>query len=63
VRVECQLLGKAAKYSLEIKPAAGKELDALDNALFGRIDRKSHIGFGEGHGVQPCRQGLHNIGL
>jgi mRNA interferase RelE/StbE len=29
-----------AKYSLEIKPAAGKELDALDNALFARIDRK-----------------------
>jgi len=22
-----------AKYSLEIKPAAGKELDALDNAI------------------------------
>jgi hypothetical protein len=29
-----------AKYSLEIKPAAAKELDALDNALFARIDRK-----------------------
>ena len=29
-----------AKYSLEIKPAAGKELDRLDNALFARIDRK-----------------------
>ncbi|MGO8787945.1 MAG: type II toxin-antitoxin system RelE family toxin [Terriglobia bacterium] len=29
-----------AKYSLEIKPSAGKELDALDNALFARIDRK-----------------------
>ena len=29
-----------AKYSLEIKPAAGKELDALDHALFARIDRK-----------------------
>lgn len=29
-----------AKYSLQIKPAAGKELDALDNALFTRIDRK-----------------------
>ena len=29
-----------AKYSLEIKPAAGKELDALDNVLFARIDRK-----------------------
>jgi mRNA interferase RelE/StbE len=28
------------KYSLEIKPSAGKELDALDNALFARIDRK-----------------------
>jgi hypothetical protein len=30
-----------AKYSIEIKPAAGKELDALDNALFARIDRKT----------------------
>ena len=29
-----------AKYSLEIKPSAGKELDALDHALFSRIDRK-----------------------
>jgi mRNA interferase RelE/StbE len=29
-----------AKYTLEIKPGAGKELDALDNALFTRIDRK-----------------------
>jgi len=29
-----------AKYALEIKPSAGKELDALDNALFSRIDRK-----------------------
>lgn len=29
-----------AKYALEIKPSAGKEMDALDNALFRRIDRK-----------------------
>jgi len=29
-----------AKYSLEIKPSAAKELDALDNVLFARIDRK-----------------------
>ncbi len=29
-----------AKYALEIKPSAGKEMDALDNALFHRIDRK-----------------------
>ena len=29
-----------ARYSLEIKPSAGKELDALDDALFSRIDRK-----------------------
>jgi mRNA interferase RelE/StbE len=28
------------KYSLEIKPSAGTELDALDTALFARIDRK-----------------------
>jgi mRNA interferase RelE/StbE len=28
------------KYTLEIKPSAGKELDALDDALFARIDRK-----------------------
>ncbi len=28
------------KYSLEIKPSAQKELDALDDALFIRIDRK-----------------------
>jgi hypothetical protein len=29
-----------AKYSVEIKPSAGKELDALNNILFVRIDRK-----------------------
>ena len=29
-----------AKYSLEIKSSAQKELDALDDALFSRIDRK-----------------------
>ena len=29
-----------AKYSLEIKPSAAKELDALDDVLFARIDRK-----------------------
>jgi mRNA interferase RelE/StbE len=29
-----------AKFTLEIKPSAGKELDALDDALFARIDRK-----------------------
>ncbi|MGA3323777.1 MAG: type II toxin-antitoxin system RelE/ParE family toxin [Terriglobia bacterium] len=29
-----------AKYTLEIMPSAGKELDALDDALFARIDRK-----------------------
>jgi mRNA interferase RelE/StbE len=29
-----------AKYTLHIKPSAGKELDALDDALFARIDRK-----------------------
>jgi mRNA interferase RelE/StbE len=29
-----------AKYALEIKPSAGKEMDAPDNALFHRIDRK-----------------------
>jgi hypothetical protein len=28
------------KYSLEIKSFAGKELDALSDALFARIDRK-----------------------
>jgi mRNA interferase RelE/StbE len=28
------------KYFLEIKQSAQKELDALDDALFGRIDRK-----------------------
>ncbi len=28
------------RYSLEIKPSAGKELDALNDALFDRIDRK-----------------------
>ncbi len=33
-------MARVAKYSLEIKPAAGKELDVLDNALFARIDRK-----------------------
>ena len=29
-----------AKYSLEIKHSAQKELDALDDAVFARIDRK-----------------------
>ena len=29
-----------AKYSLEIKQSAQKELDALDAAIFKRIDRK-----------------------
>ncbi len=29
-----------AKYSLEIKQSAQKELDALDEVLFTRIDRK-----------------------
>ena len=29
-----------AKYYLEIKQSAQKELDALDGALFTRIDRK-----------------------
>jgi mRNA interferase RelE/StbE len=29
-----------AKYALQIKQAAQRELDALDDALFGRIDRK-----------------------
>ena len=28
------------KYSLEIKQSAQKELDALDDALFGRIDKR-----------------------
>ena len=28
------------KYSLEIKPSAQKELDALDDTVFKRIDRK-----------------------
>jgi len=28
------------KYSLEIKQSAQKELDALDDAVFARIDRK-----------------------
>ena len=29
-----------AKYSLEVKQSAQKELDALDDRLFARIDRK-----------------------
>ncbi len=29
-----------AKYSLEIKQSAQKELDALDNSVFVRVDRK-----------------------
>ena len=29
-----------ARYSLEIKHAAQKELDALDDALFSRVDEK-----------------------
>ncbi len=32
-----------AKFTLEIKPSAAKELDALDDALFARIDRKIMI--------------------
>jgi mRNA interferase RelE/StbE len=29
-----------ARYDLEIKKSAQKELDALDDALFNRVDRK-----------------------
>jgi len=29
-----------ANYSLEVKPSAQKELDALDDTAFARIDRK-----------------------
>ncbi|MFY9270571.1 MAG: type II toxin-antitoxin system RelE/ParE family toxin [Candidatus Manganitrophaceae bacterium] len=29
-----------ARYALDIKPSAQKELDALNDALFARIDRK-----------------------
>jgi hypothetical protein len=29
-----------ANYSPDLKPSAQSELDALDNALFARIDRK-----------------------
>jgi mRNA interferase RelE/StbE len=29
-----------AKYFLEIKPSAGRELDALDDALFARLDAR-----------------------
>jgi mRNA interferase RelE/StbE len=29
-----------AKYSLEIKQSAQKELDSLDDAVFARVDRK-----------------------
>jgi hypothetical protein len=29
-----------ARYSLEVKQSAQKELDALDEALFVRLDRK-----------------------
>jgi len=29
-----------AKYTLEVKATAQKELDALDNSLFTRIDRR-----------------------
>jgi mRNA interferase RelE/StbE len=29
-----------ASYALDIKPSAQKELDALNDTLFGRIDRK-----------------------
>jgi mRNA interferase RelE/StbE len=29
-----------ANFTIEIKPSAGKELDALDDALFARVDRK-----------------------
>jgi len=31
---------RVARYSLEIKSSAQKEMDALDDALFARIDRK-----------------------
>jgi hypothetical protein len=39
-----------AKYSLEIKPSAAKELDVLDNALFTRIDRES-LALAENHAL------------
>jgi hypothetical protein len=32
--------GRVSKYFLEIKQSAPKELDALDDTLFTRIDRK-----------------------
>jgi mRNA interferase RelE/StbE len=44
-----------AKYSLEIKPSAAKELDALDNALFTRIDRKIH-GLAENSRPPGCKK-------
>ena len=34
------MFARVVKYSLDIKQSAQKELDALDDALFARIDRK-----------------------
>ena len=44
-----------AKYSLEIKPSAAKELDALDDALFARIDRKI-LALGENPRPSGCKK-------
>ncbi len=39
-RVASSVLVRVARFSVEIKASAQKELDALDRALFARIDRK-----------------------
>ncbi len=44
-----------AKYTLEIKPSAGKELDALSDALFARIDRKI-MGLAENPRPPGCKK-------
>ncbi|MGB9205643.1 MAG: hypothetical protein WCB94_16935 [Terriglobales bacterium] len=43
-----------AKHSLEIKHSAQRELDALDDALFKRIDRKI-LGLADNPALQDAR--------
>ena len=44
-----------AKYSLEIKHAAQKESDALDDALFSRVDEKI-VAFADNPRPSGCKK-------
>ena len=44
-----------AKYSLEIKQSAQKELDSLDDAVFARVDRKI-LALADNHRPAGCKK-------